>query len=72
MQEKPPFSSYFDFSFLTYGKGTPPSHTHPLRTLILPSATPLAGVQTCQLLENYLMATRYRSKGEKIAYVASV
>ena len=25
MQEKPPFSSYFDiFFFLTYGRGTPP------------------------------------------------
>ena len=24
MQEKPPFSSYFDFIFLTYGRGTPP------------------------------------------------
>ena len=24
MQEKPPFSSYFDFISLTYGRGTPP------------------------------------------------
>ena len=27
--------------FLTYGRGTPPPNTHPLRTLILPSGTPL-------------------------------
>ena len=34
--QKPPFSSYFDFFSLTYGRGT-----LPLRTLILPSGTPL-------------------------------
>ena len=40
MQEKPPFSSYFDF-FPNVWEGNTPSHTHPLRTLILPSGTPL-------------------------------
>ena len=36
MQEKPPFSSYFDF-FPNVWEGNTPSHTHPLRTLVLPS-----------------------------------
>ena len=40
MQEKPPFSSYFDF-FPYVWEGDTPSHTHPLRTFILPSGTPL-------------------------------
>ena len=40
MQEKPPFSSYLDF-FPNVWEGGTPSHTHPLRTLILPSGTPL-------------------------------
>ena len=45
MQEKPPFSSYFDF-FPNVWEGDTHSHTHPLRTFILPSGTPLAGETT--------------------------
>ena len=40
MQEKLPFSSYFDF-FSNVWEGDTPSHSHPLRTLILTSGTPL-------------------------------
>ena len=39
MQEKPPFSSYFDF-FSNVWEGISPSHAHPLRTFNLPSDTP--------------------------------
>ena len=38
MQEKPPFSSYLDF-FSNVWEGD--THTHPLRTLVLYSGTPL-------------------------------
>ena len=41
MQEKPAFSSYFNFFFPNVWEGDTNSHTHPLRTLILPSGTPL-------------------------------
>ena len=54
MQEKPPFSSYFDF-FPNVWEGDTPSHTHPLRTLILPSGTPLE-------IENW---NRSRNAGEQ-------
>ena len=54
MQEKPPFSSYLDF-FSNVCEGPTPSHTHPLRTFILSSGTPLA----MAIMEGY---TRFRSK----------
>ena len=50
MQEKPPFSSYFDFFFYNVWEGDAPSHTHPLRTLILPSGTPVTA-QLIQIIE---------------------
>ena len=60
MQEKPPFGSYFDF-FPNVWEGDTPSHTHPLRTLILPSGTPL--ILTYQTLASKAILPTNKVKG---------